>query len=83
MGSYVPNTPQDQESMLKTCGFDSFDDMYRDIPQSVRLNSPLNLPPARSELEVRRIMNGLAEKTGCFTLCFAGQVHTVTIFPPS
>ena len=72
MGSYVPNTPQDQESMLKTCGFDSFDDMYRDIPQSVRLNSPLNLPPARSELEVRRIMNELAEKNRVFHTVLRG-----------
>ena len=37
MGSYVPNTPAEQQEMLRECGFSGFDDLYRDVPDAVNL----------------------------------------------
>ncbi|MBQ9064976.1 MAG: aminomethyl-transferring glycine dehydrogenase subunit GcvPA [Blautia sp.] len=72
MGSYVPNTPSEQQEMLKECGFSGFDDLYRDIPESVRLKTPLDLPEGRSELGVRRLMEEMAEKNTIYRHIFRG-----------
>ena len=44
MGSYVPGTKQEQLEMLKSIGYDSFDDLFAHIPQQVRIEGGLNLP---------------------------------------
>ena len=72
MGNYVPNTPDEQLEMLRECGFESFDDLYRDIPESVRLKELLNIPEAKSELAVRRIMEEMAEKNTVYRHIFRG-----------
>ena len=72
MGSYVPNTPKEQAEMLKECGFSCFDDMYRDIPENVRLKTSLNIPEGMSELEVRRTVKKLAEKNVVYRHIFRG-----------
>lgn len=72
MGSYVPNTPEERQEMLRECGFAGFDDLYRDIPESVRLRTPLDILEGRSELEVRRTMEKMAEKNTVFRHIFRG-----------
>ena len=72
MGNYVPNTASEQQEMLRECGFSGFDDLYRDIPESVKLTKPLNIPEGASELSVRRIMEGLAEKNTVYNHIFRG-----------
>ena len=72
MGTYVPNTTAEQQEMLKECGFAGFDDLYRDIPESVRLKEPLNLPEGKSELEVRRMMEEMAAENRVFPHIFRG-----------
>ena len=72
MGSYVPNTAAQQEEMLRECGFAGFEDLYRDIPESVLRKDPLKIPEAKSELEVRRIVEGLAGKNQIFRTFFRG-----------
>lgn len=32
MGSYVPNTNEERQEMLKACGYESFDDMVQRHP---------------------------------------------------
>ena len=51
MGTYVPNTKAEQQKMLESCGFHSFDEMYACIPEELRLKKPLELPEGKSELE--------------------------------
>ena len=53
MGSYVPNTNEERQEMLKACGYESFDDMFSVIPEDMKLKAPLNLPEGKSELETR------------------------------
>jgi len=72
MGSYVPNTPAEQQEMLKECGYSGFDDLYTDIPDSVKLKEPLNIPEAKSELTVRRIMEDMAGSNVIYRHIFRG-----------
>lgn len=72
MGSYVPGTAKEQQEMLRECGFDGFMDMYRDIPDSVLCKAPLSIPEAGSELEVCRIMEGMAQKNTVYRHIFRG-----------
>jgi len=48
--------------MLARIGVGSIDDLFADIPAGKRLKAPLDLPPHRGEMEVARIMRGLAAK---------------------
>ena len=52
--------------MLQESGFSSFDDLFRDIPQEVKLKGELSIPAGLSELEVRRDMSALANKNVVF-----------------
>ena len=61
MGSYVPNTPEERQQMLKEIGLSSFDDLYRNVPDEVILKDPLAIPAGMSEMEVLRKM-----QHGCF-----------------
>ena len=72
MGSYVPNTKQEQQEMLREIGFESFDQMFSHIPEEVKLKSPLNLPAGLSEQAVGRKMEEMAEKNVVFKHIFRG-----------
>lgn len=62
MFPYIAATPEDEEVMLKRLGVDSIDDLFKDIPEEVRLNRSLNIKDSMSEIEVSRHMNFLGEK---------------------
>ncbi|WP_411675847.1 aminomethyl-transferring glycine dehydrogenase subunit GcvPA [Caproicibacter sp.] len=72
MGSYIPSTPEEQKEMLSAAGFDSFDGLFSQIPESVRLSRLLDLPQGLSELEVRRKMTAIASENKVFPTVFRG-----------
>src|SRR5262249_15524086 len=47
-------------AMLRAIGAQRIDDLLADIPSSVRLKRPLDLPPALGEPDVKRLLAGLA-----------------------
>ncbi len=57
---YLPHTPDEIEMMLEVIGVGSIDDLFSSIPPSLRLKSPLGLPPALSELELRQHLRELS-----------------------
>lgn len=59
---YIPLTPSDIEEMLQVIGVESIDDLFADIPASMRLTRPLDLPPALTEPELFKHCQELAEK---------------------
>ena len=59
---YIPNTGQDQQEMLAAIGVKSVEELFADIPETVRFKGHLNIPNAMSELEVTRHMAKLANK---------------------
>ncbi len=72
MGSYVPGTGQEQQEMLSEIGCDSFDVLFSQIPEEVRLQGRLNLPEGLSELEVSREMERLAGQNRVYRHIFRG-----------
>src|SRR5690554_2210940 len=61
MFSYLPATPEDEKYILDRLGLKTVEEVFKDIPDSVRLKENLNLEKPKSELEVERILRGLSE----------------------
>ncbi len=72
MGTFVPNTKAEQQKMLESCGFQSFDEMYACIPEELRLRKPLDLPEGKTELEVTRAAEAAARKNRVYSTVFRG-----------
>ncbi|MDR3589025.1 MAG: aminomethyl-transferring glycine dehydrogenase subunit GcvPA [Negativicutes bacterium] len=72
--SYLPHTDGDRQAMLAAIGVDSVDGLFADIPAALRLNRPLDLPPAMAEPDLARHMQALADKNASFKdyACFLG-----------
>ncbi len=60
--SYVPNTRQEQQAMLEHMELSSIEDLLETVPDNVRLDRPLALPPARSEPDLKRLLNTMAAR---------------------
>jgi glycine dehydrogenase subunit 1 len=69
--SYVPHSNADVSRILETIGADSIDDLFRTIPNDLRLARELELPRALSEWDTRRVLSDLADRNGRL-LTFAG-----------
>ncbi len=72
MGSYIPNSKEIREQMLQEIGMKSFDDLYIDVPQKMKLGRALNIPKGKSELEAYDEVSALAQKNKQFTSIFRG-----------
>ncbi len=70
--SYVPSTPAERQEMLRAVGAEDFKALYRDVPQEVLLDRPLNLPEGMSELEMSRRMSEMAAKNRLFPTVLRG-----------
>ncbi len=68
---YIPHTPADQEAMLAAIGVESLDELFADIPPTLRA-SRLDLPPGKSEDAVLRHLAALAAKNRTDLLSFLG-----------
>jgi glycine dehydrogenase subunit 1 len=61
-GRYLSLTERDRDEMLATIGVASIDDLFADIPESVRLGRELALEPALSEPELVAHLEELAAR---------------------
>lgn len=68
---YFPQTEQDIALMLERIGVNSLEDLYAEVPESVRFKGEFKLPSAKSELELRDCFRKLGNKNLQLT-CFAG-----------
>ncbi len=71
---YIPATPAEREQMLRAAGMGTVEDLFRDIPEEVRLTKALDLPAAMADQDLLAHMRRLAERnTDCDRLaCFLG-----------
>jgi glycine dehydrogenase subunit 1 len=60
--SHLSLTDADREAMLAAVGVSSVDELFRDIPESVRFRRELDLEPALSEPEIVAHLTELAER---------------------
>ncbi|MBQ0018023.1 MAG: aminomethyl-transferring glycine dehydrogenase subunit GcvPA [Clostridiales bacterium] len=72
MGTFIPNTKEEQLKMLNEIGYKDFDDLFKHIPAEAKVKGKLNLPEGKSEIEVDRIVSGLAAKNTVFRSIFRG-----------
>jgi glycine dehydrogenase subunit 1 len=59
---YLPLIDEDRADMLARIGVGHIDALFADIPKAKRLEQDLDLPPRKTELEVERLLSGLAAK---------------------
>lgn len=71
MGSFLPNSRQEQQRMLKETGYENFDALFSQIPEAVRVKE-LHLPGGMSELEASAWMEETGRKNRLFQHIFRG-----------
>ena len=69
---YFPHTDDDLKAMLAKVGMMGLDELYAQIPESIRFKGDYELPRAASELEVRQVFEKLGSENKQLT-CFAGM----------
>lgn len=68
---YFPHTDAEIKAMLDIVGVGTLDDLYAEVPESIRFKGDYNLPPAKSEIELRQCFETLGKENHPLT-CFAG-----------
>jgi len=58
---YLPHTDEDRKEMFESMGINSMEDLIKGIPAKLR-DFDLNLPSTKSEIEINKIFNDLANK---------------------
>lgn len=59
---YLPMTEQDKQEMLTAVGVDSIDELFSDIPESVRFQGEYKIKKAKSESSLLKELTNLAGK---------------------
>lgn len=68
---FFPHTEKDIEQMLQRVGVKTLDDLYAEIPESIRFKGNYDLPEAMSEIEIRNFFEKINKGNKLMT-CFAG-----------
>jgi glycine dehydrogenase subunit 1 len=70
----MPNTPEDERKMLESIGLNSVEELFKDIPENIKLKRKLNLNHPMSELEVKKQLDALSKKNfnSDDLICFLG-----------
>jgi glycine dehydrogenase subunit 1 len=69
--AFIPHTEGDVEAMLAAIGVHSIEQLFEEIPASLRIQSLRGVPPALNEMEIGRLMSERARRDGR-PLCFIG-----------
>ena len=68
---FIPHTPEDEKQMLEAIGVDSIEQLFDEIPASLRHKKLEGVPTHASEMDVSRLMHQRAAQDGQ-PLCFLG-----------
>ncbi|MDH3257759.1 MAG: glycine dehydrogenase, partial [Nitrospinota bacterium] len=66
---YIPHTETDIREMLSAIGIKEMGELFHSIPEALRLEAPLDLPPALPEADLTQVMNQLAGRNVNLTEC--------------
>ena len=69
--AFIPHTSADVEAMLATIGVSSIEQLFDEIPASLRVKSLDGVPPPLNEMQIGRLMSERARIDGR-PLCFIG-----------
>ncbi len=70
--SYLSLTGADRDAMLAAVGVGSVEELFRDIPETVRFRGELAVPPALAEADLERHVEELAARNAVDEVCFLG-----------
>ena len=56
MFKYFPHTEEEIKEMLRVAGVDSLEELYSDVPESIRFKGDYDIPEAKSEIELRQLL---------------------------
>lgn len=75
MFRYIPHTEADIQEMLEAVGVKTIEDLFTDIPDSIKFKGDYNLEEGLSELEVTRRLDAISQKnmTGMIPFIGAGS----------
>lgn len=59
---YLPHTPEEIDSMLRTIGAQSVEELFQTIPDALQLKRPLSLPPPLPEVELRHLLREMSRE---------------------
>ena len=80
--NYVPHTEKDKREMLELIGVSSTEELFSDIPASLRLNQELQISGGLSEIELRRLLKNMAAKISAWMIISVlGRVLMTITFP--
>ncbi len=68
---YIPHTQDDISAMLATIGISNIDDLFDEIPSTLRCDNLEKIPPSVTEMEIGQIMRQRAAQNGN-AVCFIG-----------
>lgn len=69
--NYIPHTEKDRQEMLKVIGVKSVNELFKDIPASLRPKS-FNIPQGKSEFEVMEYLMELSQRNAVSLTNFIG-----------
>ncbi len=69
---YLPKSPSERQEMLDAIGARSVADLFNSIPEALRLQRPLNLPPPMSEAELLQYFRARAAENSQGYTSFLG-----------
>ncbi len=78
---FVPHSEIDLKKMFEELSISSLDDLFTHIPETLKLNDGLNVPPSLSELESISDFENLESKNTQNLICFAGGGHYDVYLP--
>src|SRR5437868_1661019 len=72
--AYIPHTEEDRREMLATIGAKSIDELFRDIPENLRVKGELNIPSYLDEARLYSHLSELSRRNTNLvkTVCFLG-----------
>lgn len=71
MKNFLVHNDEIKQQMCKEAGINSVEDLFKQIPQSVRMKE-LNLPDALSEMDTQKIIKNMAKENNSDYAIFAG-----------
>ena len=78
---FVPHSEIDLKKMFEELSISSLEDLFTHIPETLKLNDGLNVPPSLSELESIAEFELLESKNKTNLICFAGGGHYDVYLP--
>ena len=68
---YFPQTDTEIQEMLRVSGVNTLEELYKEVPDSLKLKKEYSIPSSMSEIEIRKFFQALEAKNQSL-ICFAG-----------